>query len=164
MHKNIQKFWIFQSISSSLIDVEDHIENPLAMEFESLLFTLDFELELAVIEQFCSMQQTKVANLHFCFQCEYASIDCFSAKYLSCLHHTRVCVANLYNLYIILALVIAGVSVDLISSSPSPTLFICPAEPVEEDQPQDQDSCSQQSALDDEAHNTHVTSSPRYEC
>ena len=80
MHKNIQKFWIFQSISSSLIDVEDHIENPLAMEFESLLFTLDFELELAVIEQFCSMQQTKVANLHFCFQCEYASIDCFSAN------------------------------------------------------------------------------------
>ena len=67
MHKNIQKFWIFQStraISSSLTDVDAHIENPLAMELKFLLFTKDFELELAKkIEKFCPMQQPKVADL-----------------------------------------------------------------------------------------------------
>ena len=48
-------------ISSSLIDVAAYIKNPLAVEWECLLFTRTLSLSLQYYSQ-CS-KQTKVANL-----------------------------------------------------------------------------------------------------
>ena len=88
-------------------------------------------------------------------------VDCFSAEQtIRVVYRVCVCVANLcinvldfnFLALIIGIAIITKFSADLPPVSPIAAPFFDPAEPVQEDKHQNQDSRSQQSALDDKVH------------
>ena len=96
------------------------------------------------------------------FRCAFRMnvlVDCFSAEQtVRVVYRVCVCVANLcinvldLNFLALIIVIITKFSADLPSVSLIAAPFFDPAEPVQEDKDQDQDSRSQQSALDDKVH------------